>query len=155
MLPPALKSAMSIPVNAVFVSSLTVISSTRNLSFLPAERAEASNVNFPTGKLRFSSVLIISTPTAPVAPTTATCGLRFIQRGRIYWPAQAASNLAFKFAFCCLVSILQARPTVKSTPISPFQRSIQVGYQLRVHFTQNAFNPVNRLLAEILSNGEE
>ena len=43
-------------------------------SFLPTERAEASNVNLPTGKLRFSSVFSISMPTAPVAPTTATCG---------------------------------------------------------------------------------
>ena len=50
-----------------------------NFSFLPTERAEASNVSLPNGKLRFSSVLIISMPTAPVAPTTATCGLRFIK----------------------------------------------------------------------------
>ena len=42
------------------------------------DRAEASNVSLPTGKFRCSSVLIISMPTAPVAPTTATCGLRFI-----------------------------------------------------------------------------
>jgi 3-dehydroquinate synthase len=39
--------------------------------------------------------------------------------------------------------------------MSFFQRSIQVSYQLRVHFTQNVFDPVNPLLAEILSNGEE
>ena len=78
MLPPALNSAMSMPANESFVSSVTVMSCPRNLSFLPTERAEASNVSLPTGKLRFSSVLIISMPTAPVAPTTATCGLRFI-----------------------------------------------------------------------------
>ena len=39
--------------------------------------------------------------------------------------------------------------------MSLFQRSIQVSYQLRVQFTQNVFNSANRLLAEILSNGEE
>ena len=38
-----------------------------------------ASLNVTTGKLRFSSVLIISTPTAPVAPTTATCGLRSIK----------------------------------------------------------------------------
>jgi 3-dehydroquinate synthase len=44
---------------------------------------------------------------------------------------------------------------VDSRLMSFFQRSIQVGYQLRVQFTQNVFNPANRLLADILSNGEE
>ena len=78
MLPPALNSAMSMPAKESFVSSATVFSAPRYVSFLPTERAEASSVSFPTGKLRFSRVLIISMPTAPVAPTTATCGLRFI-----------------------------------------------------------------------------
>src|SRR6266545_6331430 len=79
MLPPALNNARSMPLNDSFVSSSTAISLRRNLSVLPIERAEASRVNRPMGKLRFSSVLIISRPTAPVAPTTATCGLRFIK----------------------------------------------------------------------------
>lgn len=39
--------------------------------------------------------------------------------------------------------------------MSLFQRSIQVSYQLRVHFTQNVFDPANLLLSQILSNGEE
>src|SRR5215469_7621134 len=78
MLPPALNSAMSMPANESFVSSVTVISCPLNFSFLPTERADASNVSLPTGKLRFWRVLIISTPTAPVAPTTATCGCLFI-----------------------------------------------------------------------------
>src|ERR1035437_5447592 len=56
------------------------MSAPRNFNFLPAERADASRVSLPTGKFLFSSVLIISMPTAPVAPTTATCGLRFILR---------------------------------------------------------------------------
>jgi 3-dehydroquinate synthase len=39
--------------------------------------------------------------------------------------------------------------------MSLFQRSIQVQYPLRVHFTQNVFDTANRLLAEILVNGED
>src|SRR6266566_1096527 len=78
MLPPALNNAISMSAKEFLVSSFAAISSPRNRSFLPTERADASNVNPPTGKLRFSSVLIISMPTAPVAPTTATCGFRFI-----------------------------------------------------------------------------
>ena len=49
------------------------------VSAFPTLRADASSVSWPTGKLRFSRVLIISTPTAPVAPATATCGFRFIK----------------------------------------------------------------------------
>src|SRR6185437_27651 len=78
MLPPALNSAISIPLKESFVNSVTAISCPLNVSFLPTDRAEASNVSLPTGKWRFSRVLIISTPTAPVAPTTATCGFLFI-----------------------------------------------------------------------------
>ena len=79
MLPPALNSAMSTPAKESSVSSVTATSAPLNLSCLPTERAEASNVSFPTGNCRFSRVLIISMPTAPVAPTTATCGLAFIR----------------------------------------------------------------------------
>jgi len=63
MLPPALNNAMSIPAKESLVNSLIAMSSPRNFKVFPTERAEASNVNLPTGKLRFSSVLIISTPT--------------------------------------------------------------------------------------------
>src|SRR5688572_3202173 len=84
MPPPALNNATSIPLNPSALSSWTRTSSPLNFSFLPTERAEASKVNLLTGKLRFSSVLIISMPTAPVAPTTATCGFRFITKGRQY-----------------------------------------------------------------------
>jgi hypothetical protein len=45
----------------------------------------------PTGKFLFSSVLIISMPTAPVAPTTATCGFRFIKAGK-YINSEAGVN---------------------------------------------------------------
>ena len=51
MLPPALKSAMSMPLKESLVSSLTVMSAPRNFSVLPTERAEASKVNLPTGKV--------------------------------------------------------------------------------------------------------
>ncbi len=36
----------------------------------------------------------------------------------------------------------------------PIERTIQVGFQLRVHFTQNVFDPGNRLLADILINNK-
>ena len=70
---PALKSATSTPANDASVSSCTTISSPLKGSVFPAERALASSVSFPTGNFRFSSVFIISIPTAPVAPTMATC----------------------------------------------------------------------------------
>src|SRR5688500_16033359 len=41
----------------------------------PAERADANNRNDDKGKRRFSKHCTISTPTAPVAPTTATTGV--------------------------------------------------------------------------------
>src|SRR5665213_2260198 len=84
MLPPALKSAMSMPLNESCASSLTSISAPRNFNFFPVERADASKVSLLAGKFLFSSVLIISMPTAPVAPTTATCGFRFINGLTIY-----------------------------------------------------------------------
>src|SRR6185295_16605051 len=37
--------------------------------------------------------------------------------------------------------------------MSLIQRSIQVGYKLQVHFTQNVFNASNSLLANILTEG--
>ena len=72
--PPALNSAMSMPAKESWVSSCTVISSSRKVIFLPAERAEASKVNLESGKFRCSRQRSISTPTAPVAPTIATWG---------------------------------------------------------------------------------
>jgi hypothetical protein len=41
---------------------------------LPAERALASALSFPTGKPRRSMVAMNSAPTAPVTPTIATTG---------------------------------------------------------------------------------
>ena len=71
MEPPALNRAMSIPLNESFVSSCTVTSLPWKGRVLPADRAEASKVRRPTGNRRRSRTLSISTPTAPVAPTTA------------------------------------------------------------------------------------
>src|ERR1035438_4380018 len=90
MLPPALNSAISIPLKESFVSSVTVMSWPLNFNFLPAERADASKVSLPTGKFLFSRVLIISMPTAPVAPTTATCGLLRFINGRIKYQKTGA-----------------------------------------------------------------
>src|SRR5258705_12147751 len=66
MLPPALNNAMSIPENESLLSSLTMTSVPRNLSFLPTERTEAKRVNLLTERFLLSNVLIISMPTAPV-----------------------------------------------------------------------------------------
>ena len=82
--PPALKSAMSTPSNDSRVNSCTVRSFPRNGSVLPADRAEASGVIFAAGKFRFSSVFSISTPTAPVAPTIATCKSSLIKGRELY-----------------------------------------------------------------------
>ena len=38
--------------------------------------------------------------------------------------------------------------------MSVIERSIQVGYRLRVHFTQDVFSPTNRVLKEVLVNEE-
>ena len=78
---PALKSAMSTPAKDAAVSSSTTTSWPKAGRVLPAERAEASSVSLPMGKLRFSSVLIISIPTAPVAPTMATFSFLLIGNG--------------------------------------------------------------------------
>src|SRR6185436_13336246 len=76
---PALNNAMSMPPNELRVNSCTGTSWPRNCIFLPADRAEASNVSLLSGKFRLASVFTISTPTAPVAPTIPTCGVRFIK----------------------------------------------------------------------------
>src|SRR5476651_451670 len=68
---PALKKAMSMPLNEVGFTSSTVYGLPLNASVLPAERAEASSFREATGKFRRSRTRRISTPTAPVAPTMA------------------------------------------------------------------------------------
>src|SRR5436190_14085102 len=68
---PAEKKAMSTPLKAAAVSSSTLCGLPLNSRVLPTERLEASNFRLATGKLRRSRTRRISTPTAPVAPTTA------------------------------------------------------------------------------------
>src|SRR5437868_7563905 len=74
MLPPAENSAISTPWKAWGVSSSTRIRSPRKSMVLPAERALASALSLPTGKLRLSMVAMNSAPTAPVTPAMATTG---------------------------------------------------------------------------------
>ena len=70
--PPALNSAISMPANESRVSSATATASPLNVTVFPTLLDEASGRSSATGKSRCSSVAIISVPTAPVAPTTAT-----------------------------------------------------------------------------------
>src|SRR5471032_1639265 len=84
---PALKKAMSMPLNEVGFTSSTVCGLPLNESVLPAERAEASSFREATGKFRRSRTRRISTPTAPVAPTMAMfCA--FMVGDYIYDPSQ-------------------------------------------------------------------
>src|SRR5438094_10014135 len=71
---PAENSAMSTPSNDFSVSSSITILSPRKSMVLPAERALASALSLPTGKLRLSMVAMNSAPTAPVTPAMATTG---------------------------------------------------------------------------------
>src|SRR5262245_17086821 len=75
MLAPAEKSARSTPRKESFPRGLTSTCSPRNVTFLPSDRSEARGTRSETGKRRDSRTLIISWPTAPVAPTTATRSL--------------------------------------------------------------------------------
>jgi hypothetical protein len=71
--PPAENSASSAPRSASSDSASTGTLSPWNGSRLPALRGEARSRSVRTGKLRFSSTFKNSAPTAPVAPTIATC----------------------------------------------------------------------------------
>src|SRR5580692_9936933 len=73
-LPPAENNAMSTPAKLSSVNSSTVTGFPLKGSVLPAERADANNRKLDSGKRRCSRHCINSTPTAPVAPTTATTG---------------------------------------------------------------------------------
>ena len=70
---PALKSATSTPSKLSGPSSRMARRSPSNPTVVPAERAEPSRVNFPTGNPRRRSTSSNSWPTAPLAPTMATC----------------------------------------------------------------------------------
>ena len=70
--PPAEKRAISMPLKLSFVSSSTLYFWPLYSIVLPADRADASSLRFLMGKLRSASTVRNSSPTAPVAPTTAT-----------------------------------------------------------------------------------
>lgn len=61
---------------------------------------------------------------------------------------------AFQIDFHHQAPILRGNQIVENRLMSLFQRSIQVSYHLRVHFTENVFDPANGLLLDILANGE-
>ena len=66
-------STMSMPLKSNVSSACTVrMSSSPNDTSLPTEAEEASATTSSAGKLRSASVVRISRPTLPVAPTTAT-----------------------------------------------------------------------------------
>src|SRR5437016_6282699 len=67
----------STPANASAHSGSTGCSRPRNVTDRPALRGEARNLIDAAGNFRSSSTLRISSPTAPVAPTTATFGVTF------------------------------------------------------------------------------
>ena len=67
-----LDSTMSTPSNAEGPSGSTGKVSPLNSTVLPALRSEARNLIEPTGNDRSASRRVIMSPTAPLAPTTAT-----------------------------------------------------------------------------------
>ena len=70
--PPAENRAISIPVGSAAERSSTSTSPHPVVTFEPADRSDAMSRSDPTGNRRRSRVAIISRPTTPVAPTTAT-----------------------------------------------------------------------------------
>src|SRR5215467_7893088 len=76
-LPPAEKSPISIPLKESSVRTSTLISFPLNDKNCPADLSEAKRRSSPTGNSRSSSTSRICSPTAPVAPTTATLYFSF------------------------------------------------------------------------------
>src|SRR5438874_2148678 len=70
--PGVLLSTICMPANASGRISSTVYDFPANSTVLPALFSEARNLIDLTGKLRSASTFRIISPTAPVAPTTAT-----------------------------------------------------------------------------------
>src|SRR6185503_9594102 len=95
---PAEKSPICTPAKLLSVSSSTCSGLPRKSSDLPAERADANSRSCESGNLRCLRQRISSTPTAPVAPTTATTGfesfLAAIERFSINEKAPSVSGKA-------------------------------------------------------------
>ena len=74
---PAEKRAISMPLKLFSFSVLTETSESLKGSVFPSDLSDAKSLSSSTGKSLCSKVRIISLPTAPVAPTTATAYLSF------------------------------------------------------------------------------
>jgi len=72
MEPPALEEGDIDSLEAILINSCTTRGRPLNFYFLPRDRLEASKRSSPRGNFRSSRQRMNSTPTAPVAPTTAT-----------------------------------------------------------------------------------
>jgi hypothetical protein len=72
---PAENSARSTPAKLSAPSASTGSSAPRNRMLRPAERGEATSRSEARGKPRCFRLSSSATPTAPVAPTMATCGV--------------------------------------------------------------------------------
>ena len=79
---PAETNATSTPSSAPTDNSWTSCASPRNGTWRPALLALASGTNRSTGNDRSSRMRVISRPTAPVAPMTATSMRQGYQRPR-------------------------------------------------------------------------
>src|SRR5471030_546284 len=69
---PGEKSAIWTPLKESGLSRFTTSSRSRKVKVWPSLRSEARGISSATGKSRSSNTLIISRPTAPVAPAIAT-----------------------------------------------------------------------------------
>ena len=99
--PPAENRAISIPSKTLSVRISTATGLPWNSRVFPSERSEAKSRNSSTLKFLSSKIAIISFPTAPVAPTTATMYLSFFLS--IFYPL---NNI-----FCDKVSYLGCSKT--------------------------------------------
>ena len=106
---PAENRAISIPSNDFSFRLSTGISVSLNSIIFPSERSDAKSLSLSTGKSLPTSVAIISLPTAPVAPTTATIYLSFFLS--IYTYPPYCLFLDFKFiTFYLKYSIITITP---------------------------------------------
>ena len=70
--PPAENKATSAFISTAVCKPTTVYSLLLKVIFLPTDFSEATGINSVNGKLRSAKTLNITSPTIPVAPTTAT-----------------------------------------------------------------------------------
>src|SRR5262249_544804 len=81
---PAEKNASSMPRNGASLATSTGMASPRNVTWRPAERADANARSERTGKSRSSRIRSVVVPAAPVAPTSAiACPAPMLDGGRL------------------------------------------------------------------------